>query len=75
MAPQLPPLPVLNERSRLSIELSEVVSSHLNYISEVTGASKAAVVTAAFLDALPELLVRADVLKKRHQELTQVKKK
>ena len=72
MASQLPPL---NERNRLSIELSEVVSSHLGHISEVTGATKAAIVSAALLDALPELLARADVLKKRHAELSQVKKK
>ena len=72
MATQLPPL---NERNRLSIELSEVVSSHLSHISEVTGATKAAIVSAALLDALPDLLARADLLKKRHQELNQGKKK
>ena len=68
MSQKIPPSP---DRSRLSIELSEVVSSHLSHISDVTGASKAAIVSAAFLDALPELLSRADGLKKRYAELNQ----
>jgi predicted transcriptional regulator len=66
MSQQLPPQP---DRSRLSIELSEVVSSHLSHISDVTGASKAAIVSAALLDALPDLLSRADALKRRYAEL------
>ena len=66
--PVLPPLP---ERSRLSVDLSAVVSSHLDHISEVTGVSKAGIITAALLEALPDLLSRADGLKRRHQELTQ----
>ena len=68
---QTPP-PV--ERSRLSVELSPVVSSHLDHISEITGQTKAAIVAAALLEALPDLLARADSLKKRHSELNQVKK-
>lgn len=72
MATQLPPP---SERNRLSIELSEVVSSHLNHISEVTGAAKAAIVSAALLDALPDLLARADALKKPYGELNQAKPK
>jgi hypothetical protein len=63
------------ERSRLSIDLSPIVSSHLEHISEVTGVSKAGIISAALLDALPELLARADGLKKRHQELSQAKGK
>lgn len=59
------------ERSRISVELSPVVSSHLDHISDVTGQTKAAIVAGALLDALPELLARADGLKKRHQELSQ----
>lgn len=58
------------ERSRISVELSPVVSSHLDHISDVTGQTKAAIVAGALLDALPELLARADGLKKRHQELS-----
>lgn len=64
-------LPASADRSRLSIELSEVVSSHLSHISEVTGASKASIVSGALLDALPDLLGRADALKKRYAELNQ----
>ena len=66
----LPPAP---ERSRLSVDLSPVVSSHLDHISEVTGVSKSGIITAALLDALPDLLARADGLKKRHSELSQAK--
>lgn len=69
-APTPTPTP---ERYRLSVDLSPVVSSHLDHISEVTGVSKAGIITAALLDALPDLLARADGLKKRHSELSQVK--
>ena len=65
--------PTSSDRSRLSVELSPVVSSHLDHISEVTGLAKASIIAGALLDALPELLARADGLKKRHQELSQVK--
>lgn len=66
MTPQTSPL---DARSRISVELSGVVSSHLDHISEVTGQTKAAIVASALLDALPGLLARADGLKKRHGEL------
>ena len=69
-APAPAPTP---ERYRLSVDLAPVVSSHLDHISDVTGVSKAGIITAALLDALPELLARADGLKKRHVELTQGK--
>ena len=62
-----------SERNRLSVDLSPVVSSHLDHISEVTGVSKAGIITAALLDSLPDLLARADGLKQRHVELTQGK--
>jgi hypothetical protein len=62
-----------NDRSRLSVDLSPVVMSHLDHISEITGVSKAGIINAALLDALPDLLARADGLKKRHVELTQGK--
>lgn len=68
MTPQISLIP---DRSRISVELSSVVSSHLDHIAEVTGQTKAAIVSAALLDALPSLLARADGLKKRHGELTQ----
>jgi predicted transcriptional regulator len=63
------------ERSRLSVELSPVVSSHLDHISEITGQTKAAIVAGALLDALPALLARADGLKVRYQQLNQGKRK
>lgn len=68
-----PTSPPSAERSRLSVELSPVVSSHLDHISEITGQTKAAIVAGALLDALPDLLARADGLKKRHQELAHSK--
>lgn len=63
------------ERTRLSVDLSPVVSSHLDHISEITGVSKAGIISAALLEALPDLLARADGLKKRYQELAQAKRK
>jgi hypothetical protein len=63
------------ERSRLSVDLSPVVSAHLDHISEITGISKAGIISGALLDALPALLARADGLKRRHQELGQAKRK
>lgn len=71
-SPIQPPTP---ERIRLSVDLSPVISSHLDHISEVTGVSKAGIISGALLEALPALLARADGLKKRHQELAQAKRK
>lgn len=70
-----PKTPTPVERNRLSVDFSPVVSSHLDHISEVTGVSKAGIVSGALLEALPALLARADALKKRHQELGQSRKK
>lgn len=58
-------------RARPSIELSPVLSSLLDHISEVTGVTKAGIISGALLDAIPSLLARADALKKRHTELSQ----
>lgn len=57
------------------MDVSEVVSGHLDHISAVTGVSKAQIVLGALLDALPDLLARADGLKVRHQQLNQGKRK
>lgn len=69
--------PPSSERSRLSVEVSAVVSSHLDNIAEVTGQTKAAIMSAALLDALPALLARADGLRKaqldRERQLQQQK--
>lgn len=70
-----PQPPLLPDRIRLSVEVSPVVSSHLDHISDITGQSKAAIVSAALLAALPDLLTKADGLKRRYQELNQAKKK
>jgi predicted transcriptional regulator len=59
-------------RARPSIELSPVLSSLLDHISEVTGVTKAGIISGALLDAMPSLLARADALKKRHSELVQI---
>lgn len=67
--------PAQADRQRISVELSPVVASHLDHIAEVTGQTKAAIVGAALMDALPALLARADGLKVRHQQLNQVKRK
>lgn len=63
------------DRNRISVDVSAVISSHLDHISEITGVSKSGIVAGALLDALPDLLARADGLKKRHQELQQSKKR
>ena len=63
------------DRTRLSVDLSAVVMSHPDHISEITGQSKAAIISACLVEALPELLARADALKKRHTELNQAKKR
>lgn len=65
---QPPSTPPSSDRSRLSVEVSAIVSSHLDNISEVTGQTKAAIMSAALLDALPALLARADGLRKAHAE-------
>ena len=61
--------PVTAERLRVSVDLAPPIASLLDHISDITGQSKAAIVTAALLDALPDHLARADALKKRHAEL------
>lgn len=70
-----PNSPIPADRQRISVELSPVVASHLDHISDVTGQTKAAIVAAALMDALPALLARADGLKVRHQHLNQGKRK
>ncbi|MDH1381333.1 hypothetical protein N5J07_18140 [Comamonas aquatica] len=59
------------DRSRLTLELSPAVACLLDHISTVTGSTKTQIVQTALTDALPELLARADALKKRHGELNQ----
>lgn len=61
-------------RERVSLDVSEVVASHLDHIGAITGQTRSAIVATALIDALPDYLARADALKKRHQELRQVKR-
>jgi len=72
---QLAAVPSSPDRQRISVELSPAVSALLDHIIETTGQTKAAIVGVALLDALPELVARADALKKRNQELLQVRRK
>lgn len=68
-------LPQMDSRQRVSVDVTPSVSLVLDHISEVTGQTKSAIVGAALLDVLPDLLSRADSLKKRAHELSQVKRK
>lgn len=63
------------EKSRLSLELSPTVSQLLEHVSEITGTPKTQLVQAALVEALPELLARADSMGKRARELGQSKPK
>lgn len=63
------------DRNRISLDVSDVVLSHLDHISAITGQSKAAIVSACLVESLPDLLARADGLKKRHNELNSAKPK
>jgi len=46
----------------------------LDHISTITGTPKAQILSQSLLDALPGLLERADLLKKRSGELSQALK-
>lgn len=61
-------------RTRISVDLSPSVSLLLDHISTITGESKAGIVSSALLAALPDLVARADGLKKRGNELLQAQK-
>ena len=61
------------ERQRIAFDVSPAVSALLDHISDVTGSTKSGMAASALLDALPELLARADGLKKRYSDLSQAK--
>lgn len=63
--------PPVISRPRLSIDLAPSVSLLLDHVSEVTGSTKAQIINAALLDALPGLLDRSDLLQKRANVLNQ----
>jgi hypothetical protein len=70
-----PILSSVPSRDRLSVDVSPSVSVLLEHVSVITGTPKAQILSQALLDALPALLERADLMKKRSSELAQVKTK
>lgn len=56
-------------RQRLTLDPSEQVSLLLDHVSDATGVPRSQIVLAALLDALPDLVARADAIVKRHGEL------
>lgn len=70
-----PIFPSSPSRDRLSVDVSPSVSVLLEHVSVITGTPKAQILSQALLDALPGLLERADLMKKRSSELAQVKTK
>lgn len=64
----------ISDRVRVTLDLSPSVASLLDHISEVTGAPKSQVVLGPFLEALPDLLARADSMARRHKELKGAKR-
>ena len=72
-APPIPSSSTASDRSRISLEISPVVAGLLDHVSDITGVSRAQIVNGALLDALPDLVARADGLRKRQTELSQSK--
>lgn len=73
--PELPLFPGPPARERLTLDLSAQVSLLLDHISQVTGSPRSQIAVQALLEALPHLVERADAIKKRSNELGQVKGK
>lgn len=69
--PMVPTLAVPVERQRLSLDLAPSVSLLLDHVSTVTGTPKSQLVMQALLEALPELLERADSIDKRAAAMRQ----
>jgi len=66
--------PVNDARTRVTVDVSPSVALLLDHISTITGTPKAQILSQSLLDALPGLLERADLLKKRSGELSQALK-
>lgn len=62
-------------RNRISFDASDLLLSHIDHICAITGQTRAALVSGVVVEALPDLLARADALRKRHQELSRDKGK
>jgi hypothetical protein len=65
------PSPLSPARPRVSVDLSNQVSTLLDQVCEITGATKSQLINSALLDALPKLLEGAEVLQKRYTNITQ----
>lgn len=61
--------PTPDGRNRLSIELSGQVALLLDHVSGTLGVPKSQLVAQAIIDALPELVERADQVGKRADQL------
>ena len=62
-------------RTRISLDVSPMILSHMDHIAEITGSSRSALLMSMLLDGLPLHLERADALQKRYRELNQQGKK
>ena len=71
--PVIPPVSATAGRERLTLDLAGPVSSLLDHISQVTGSPRSQIALQAILEALPQLVERADAIRKRSNELVQVK--
>lgn len=71
--PPSPPAAAPSGRDRLTLDLSGPVSSLLDHISQSTGSPRSQIALQAILEALPQLVERADAIKKRSNELAQGK--
>jgi hypothetical protein len=60
-----------DNRERVTLTLSAPVAAILNDLAEVLGNNKNAIVGDALILALPQLMERADLIKKRGRELQQ----
>jgi len=65
-----PKTSVLNERTRITVDLSPAVVSLLDHVSGVTGVTRTQIVGQLVVDALPQLCARADEIAKRAHQLT-----
>jgi len=65
----IPSAPAQPDRSRLSLDLSPAVMALLDHVSDITSVPKSQIVYGALLDQLPELVARADSIKKRQTDL------
>lgn len=67
--PVTPPVSATAGRERLTLDLAGPVSSLLDHISQVTGSPRSQIALHAILEALPQLVERADAIRKRSNEL------